>query len=163
MSVEREAGNVVVTDSAGREYLARASTSVNFQMLEENDYQKGDDQFGPPVVRHRLPELPTHWTLEDGYEELRSALDGDVRAQRMIAEVCLQVTSLLLGKNRRYGNSALEPLAVFARDLSPTQRMGVRMDDKLSRIARGSGEQDAEDPRVDLVGYLILALVSEWS
>lgn len=72
-------------------------------------------------------------------------------AVRYLAEVA----RLLLEKNAAYGDSAANPLRVFSRvDASAGCR--VRIDDKLSRIARGAGEHADEDTRRDLVGYLAL-------
>jgi len=62
------------------------------------------------------------------------------------------VGEMLREKNRAYGDSLADPMRVFSRALVETG-IRVRIDDKLSRIARGSGEGD-EDAVKDLVGYL---------
>lgn len=67
---------------------------------------------------------------------------------------CLRMAGLLLSKNAGYGNSAADPLMVFSR-LGARERLGVRMDDKLSRLARGRVDGQ-EDTRGDLCGYLHL-------
>jgi hypothetical protein len=74
------------------------------------------------------------------------------------ADVCQVVQSikeLLLEKNEKYGNSALEPLGVFSQ-LSAKEGLLVRIDDKLKRIKNGSLEKDDEDVINDLIGYLVL-------
>lgn len=72
----------------------------------------------------------------------------------LIMEVCDEVETMLIAKNAAYGNSAADPLRVFSK--SPTEEMiNVRIDDKLSRIARGDGSGN-EDAELDLLGYLIL-------
>lgn len=77
--------------------------------------------------------------------------------QRVIAEECNAVRDMLLEKNRAYGNSALDPIRVFSK--APTdEQIRVRLDDKLSRIARGQGSGN-EDAESDLLGYLILLRV----
>lgn len=63
------------------------------------------------------------------------------------------VRSLLRQKNAAYGDSALNPLRVFSK-ASAEEQLLVRIDDKLSRLARGS--QAGEDVRADLLGYLVL-------
>lgn len=78
------------------------------------------------------------------------------RTQALIVEECQGLSDLLLKKNRAYGNSATEPLRVFSR-VSTREQILVRIDDKLSRIARGSAE--GEDVVLDLAGYLILLRV----
>jgi hypothetical protein len=71
-----------------------------------------------------------------------------------------EIRDLLIAKNKKYGNSALEPLGVFSQ-LSAKEGLLVRIDDKLKRIKNGSLERDDEDVVNDLIGYLILLKISE--
>jgi hypothetical protein len=66
-----------------------------------------------------------------------------------------EIRDLLIAKNIKYGNSALEPLGVFSK-LSAKEGLLVRIDDKLKRIKNGSMEKDDEDVVNDLIGYLVL-------
>jgi hypothetical protein len=66
---------------------------------------------------------------------------------------------MLLDKNRKYGNSALEPMRVFSK-AEPLEQIAVRMDDKLSRIKSAQGD-DLEDAKLDLVGYLVLEAIAK--
>jgi hypothetical protein len=70
-----------------------------------------------------------------------------------------EIRDLLIAKNQKYGNSALEPLGVFSQ-LSAKEGLLVRIDDKLKRIKNGSLELDDEDVVNDLIGYLILLKIS---
>jgi hypothetical protein len=70
-----------------------------------------------------------------------------------------EIRDLLIAKNQKYGNSALEPLGVFSQ-LSAKEGLLVRIDDKLKRIKNGSLEKDDEDVVNDLIGYLILLKIS---
>lgn len=72
-----------------------------------------------------------------------------------VSEVLIEIKDLLISKNQKYGNSALEPLGVFSK-LTPEQALFVRIDDKLKRIKNGSLEKDDEDVINDLIGYLVL-------
>jgi len=63
------------------------------------------------------------------------------------------IETMLLAKNKAYGDSALNPLRLFSKASSEEQIL-VRIDDKLSRIARGSAA--GEDVIDDLIGYLVL-------
>ena len=72
-----------------------------------------------------------------------------------VYKVLSEITDLLVSKNLKYGNSALEPLGVFSK-LSAKEGLLVRIDDKLKRIKNGSLEKDDEDVINDLVGYLVL-------
>ena len=76
-----------------------------------------------------------------------------------IAAALLDIENMLCEKNAAYGNSALEPLRVFSRADS-VEQLRVRVDDKLSRLARG-GEVAGEDTLLDLIGYLVLLLVAQ--
>jgi hypothetical protein len=81
--------------------------------------------------------------------------------QRLISEECDLLKALLLEKNRKYGNSALEPKRIFSRS-SPVEQILVRIDDKLSRIASmGVDLAEDEDTPKDLAGYLILLRVAQ--
>lgn len=70
---------------------------------------------------------------------------------------CAAVANMLVEKNRAYGNSALDPVRVFSK-ASAEEQLLVRIDDKLSRLARGSDA--GEDVVLDLLGYLILLRVA---
>lgn len=72
-----------------------------------------------------------------------------------VSEVLIEIKDLLITKNKKYGNSALEPLGVFSH-LSPEEGLFVRIDDKLKRIKNGSLQKDDEDVINDLIGYLVL-------
>lgn len=72
----------------------------------------------------------------------------------LITTVCEELRDLLLAKNAAYGNSAADPVRIFSH-VGPIEQINVRIDDKLSRIARGH-EFDTEDTELDLIGYLIL-------
>ena len=80
--------------------------------------------------------------------------------QLEIAKICDDIKELLLYKNLKYGNSALEPIRVFSR-ADNTEQLLVRIDDKLNRIKHGENIlYDDEDVIQDLIGYLILLKIS---
>lgn len=68
-----------------------------------------------------------------------------------------EIAEMLISKNGQYGNSALDPMRVFSR-ADTVEQIKVRIDDKLSRLARGNGE--TEDVELDLLGYLILLRIA---
>jgi hypothetical protein len=72
-----------------------------------------------------------------------------------VSNVLIEIKDLLIAKNQKYGNSALEPLGVFSQ-LSAKEGLLVRIDDKLKRIKNGSLDKDDEDVVNDLIGYLVL-------
>lgn len=79
--------------------------------------------------------------------------------QSLIQTVCREVEELLIEKNRKYGNSALEPVRIFSKD-DPIEAIKVRIDDKLSRLRNEQNDED-EDVVTDLMGYLVLLKVAQ--
>lgn len=75
-----------------------------------------------------------------------------------IQATCDEIKQMLLEKNKAYGDSALNPLRVFSR-ASPSEAILVRLDDKISRLARGSAA--GEDVILDLMGYLVLLRIAQ--
>ena len=78
--------------------------------------------------------------------------------QQLIAQKCDELKEMLLEKNRKYGNSALKPIRIFSQ-CDSTEQLYVRIDDKLSRIKNRQNDED-EDPILDVIGYMILLLIS---
>lgn len=74
---------------------------------------------------------------------------------------CLEICTLLLEKNISYGNSALDPIQIFSK-IDPGHQIDIKIDDKLSRIKRGS-EYPGDDTILDLCGYLVLKLIHQKS
>tara|TARA_Y100000593_G_C4114748_1_gene239683 strand:+ start:83 stop:526 length:444 start_codon:yes stop_codon:yes gene_type:complete len=81
--------------------------------------------------------------------------------QQEIVTICDDIKALLVSKNRKYGNSALEPVRIFSQSL-PTEQICVRIDDKLSRIAKGAGLLATDEDVInDLIGYLVLLKIAQ--
>ena len=79
--------------------------------------------------------------------------DADLR--RALAEI----GAMLTAKNRSYGNSALNPVRLFARS-DAVEQIKVRIDDKISRLVRGR-QMATEDTEDDLLGYLVLLKIAK--
>ena len=75
-----------------------------------------------------------------------------------VATILTNLERLLIAKNNKYGNSALEPVRVFSK-ASPTEQILVRLDDKLSRLRTQSIDED-EDVLEDMLGYLVLLKIA---
>ena len=78
--------------------------------------------------------------------------------QEDLDKVLTKIRNILRDKNRKYGDAALNPSQTFGRS-DPIELINVRMDDKLSRI-RNRQNDEAEDPELDLVGYLLLKQIA---
>lgn len=77
-----------------------------------------------------------------------------MNTQIEIENTCNEIKQLLLEKNRKYGDSALNPVRIFAKS-DATEQLKVRIDDKLNRL-KNLQEDETEDTITDLIGYLIL-------
>lgn len=78
--------------------------------------------------------------------------------QERIAQVCDDIKQLLLEKNRKYGDSALNPIRIFS-TADSTEQIKVRIDDKLNRLKNLQADE-SEDTITDLIGYLILLKIN---
>ena len=81
-------------------------------------------------------------------------LIGSAPSGPEISVACDEIKRLLLEKNVAYGNSALSPIAIFAK-AGAQEGIANRIDDKLNRIKNNQtyvGDNDLDD----LIGYLIL-------
>jgi len=67
-----------------------------------------------------------------------------------------RIGTLLIDKNIQYGDSVMDPIAIFAKG-NPQDLVRVRIDDKLSRLKRGNDSIESDIDIVDdLIGYLVL-------
>jgi hypothetical protein len=78
--------------------------------------------------------------------------------RELIAQTCDAIKFFVLEKNRRYGNSALEPIRIFSK-FDDAEQINVRLDDKLMRVKNSSEER--KNDHADLIGYLILKCVKK--
>ena len=95
------------------------------------------------------------------HEELprrRPTPTGESPFERDVRTILDAVGTMLAEKNRAYGDSALNPVRVFSQ-ADPIEQIKVRIDDKLSRLARGRAA--GEDVVADLLGYLVLLQVAQ--
>lgn len=77
-------------------------------------------------------------------------------------DLCLVIDSIeqmLIDKNRKYGDAALNPQQTFA-SCDAIELINVRIDDKLNRIKNRQNDED-EDPELDLLGYLLLKQIAK--
>lgn len=82
-----------------------------------------------------------------------------LNTEKQIQQISDEVRDLLVSKNRAYGDSALNPIAVFGNS-DPIVSLGARIDDKLMRIKNRGITDKTEDTINDLIGYLILLKIA---
>ena len=95
-----------------------------------------------------------YFNYDDLYMHSLSAPSGS-----KILTNCLFIAQMLIEKNISYGDSALNPVRIFSK-ANPIEQLHVRIDDKLSRLMKGTehiGDNDIDD----LIGYLILLKVAK--
>jgi hypothetical protein len=85
-------------------------------------------------------------------------LFNEAPLENEIRNTCLMLADFLVEKNRAYGNSAADPVGIFARRADPLLQIDVRIDDKINRLKKGS-EYPGDDTVKDLAGYLILRMI----
>ena len=82
------------------------------------------------------------------------------KTQHEIERVCEKLKTLLIEKNRKYGDSALNPARVMSK-CNAIEQILVRIDDKLNRIKQGAGLLATdEDVVMDLLGYFVLLKIA---
>ncbi len=106
---------------------------------------RNEDPLSPRNISH--VEAIEDGTPLDEHDKLMIAIKG----------VLTDTAKLLKAKNKKYGNSALNPIRVFS-SADSVEQIKVRIDDKLSRIAN-QNKNDDEDAIKDLIGYLVLLTI----
>jgi hypothetical protein len=95
-----------------------------------------------------------NFSCEDLYLHSVGAPSG-----KYIWAVCHGIAKMLIDKNIAYGDSALDPVRIFSK-ADPVEQLRVRIDDKLSRLMKGTdyvGDNDIDD----LIGYLVLLKIAK--
>jgi hypothetical protein len=116
-------------------------TPVIGQVYNESDFISDNG------VKDWVSKYPTEW------EEV-SLTDFGVKVRFVLNNI----ESMLLEKNKKYGNSALSPVRIFSKSDS-LEQIRVRIDDKLSRIS--NNVSDDEDVINDLIGYLVIYKINK--
>ena len=80
-------------------------------------------------------------------------------SRREITQTCDDIKAMLIDKNNKYGDSALNPVRIMSKS-DTVEQIKVRIDDKLSRLSQGHINDD-EDVINDLIGYFILLKIAK--
>ena len=93
-------------------------------------------------------------------DSLQEPVTALIDTQTHISIICDSIKKLLIEKNRKYGDSALNPSRIFSK-ADAVEQILVRIDDKLNRIQKGAGLlANDEDVIQDLIGYLVLLKIA---
>lgn len=83
----------------------------------------------------------------------------DTPTQQKIKDILSGMTDLLLYKNKKYGDSAVNPKKIFYKGDS-TSSILIRLDDKIGRVMSNTEEKPRVNDIADIIGYCTLLLVS---
>jgi hypothetical protein len=81
------------------------------------------------------------------------------KTQEDIRRIAKEIGEMVVAKNIAYGDSAVDPVRIFSK-ASPVEQILVRLDDKISRLQRGTsypGDNEIDD----IMGYLILLKIAK--
>jgi hypothetical protein len=120
--------------------------------VEGIDWSSFECSMDKIFIKKELAEAPI--TLEKIFPDIDFSY-SEITSINDISTTLYSLKKLLLEKNERYGNAALEPIGIF--DKSESSSILTRIDDKLSRV-QNSKELRMNDV-VDLLGYLTLLCV----
>lgn len=79
--------------------------------------------------------------------------------QLKIHEIMCAMKDLLLYKNQKYGDSAINPKKIFYKGDS-TNSILIRLDDKIGRVMSNTEEKPRINDVCDIIGYCTLLLIS---
>ena len=77
---------------------------------------------------------------------------------KKIKDIMKELTEMLLMKNEQYGDSALNPIGIFANG-SAKELIAVRMDDKISRLATGNETIESDEDIYFGFGWILCIVV----
>ncbi len=86
-------------------------------------------------------------------------MDKPDQFKQDVKSILEPIELMLIEKNRKYGNSALEPIRIMSKS-NASEQILVRIDDKLNRLKNQQPDDD-EDAIDDLIGYLVLYKISK--
>ena len=90
---------------------------------------------------------------EKKIEELSS------NTEEKIKEITNAMQDLLIYKNQKYGDSALNPNNIFFKG-DATNSILIRLDDKIGRVKSNTEDKPRVNDVADIIGYCTLLLIS---
>ena len=86
-------------------------------------------------------------------------MSNHTETQDKIIEITEAMRDLLLYKNQKYGDSALNPKKIFYKG-DAVDSILIRLDDKLGRIMANTENAPRINDVADIIGYCTLLLIS---
>lgn len=78
--------------------------------------------------------------------------------QEQIIKITNAIQDLLLDKNEKYGDAALNPKQIFYKGTAVNSIL-IRLDDKLTRIMSNTDSKPRINDVTDIIGYCVLLLI----
>lgn len=85
--------------------------------------------------------------------------EKELTTQQKIKNIMDAMKDLLLYKNKKYGDSAINPKRIFYKG-DATNSILIRLDDKLGRIMANPDDKPRINDVADIIGYCTLLLIS---
>lgn len=79
--------------------------------------------------------------------------------EEKIKEITNAMQDLLIYKNQKYGDSALNPNNIFFKG-DATNSILIRLDDKIGRVKSNTEDKPRVNDVADIIGYCTLLLIS---
>ncbi len=117
-----------------------------------------EERVSVPANPHLAPGLSMRESMARVCDALILRRAHSVVYGQLLDDVLEKARAMLIAKNAAYGDSALNPLRVFS-TASLKEQLLVRLDDKVSRLARGQAA--GEDVAADMLGYFLLVVIAE--
>ena len=118
---------------------------------------------GPPTGHSERPDVPIRtWEMAQA-SVMKGLMDdpfGDATpTQRKIREITEAMKDLLLYKNQKYGDSAINPEKIFYKG-DATSSILIRLNDKIGRVKANPDDKPRINDVCDIIGYCTLLLIS---
>ena len=104
-----------------------------------------------------MSDYPDRSSYQSWVTDLQLIATGAPSGPRIINS-CLEIMEMLVQKNVSYGDSALNPVRIFAQS-DNIEQIKIRIDDKINRVKNNQGFAGDNDID-DLIGYLILLKIA---
>ena len=133
-------------------WVKKSNGAIVLYSWEPTPYSIPDEQICK-LPRSYFPDLIEGESIEVELQ-IANKVSSKTCFELKLANILEPLAEMLSEKNKAYGNSAFDPVRIFS-NVGAKEQLLVRIDDKLSRIARGT-EFPGEDTIDDLIGYLII-------
>lgn len=146
----------------GRQFLAKGiMTDPICPKCKETRVKRNVSNTGSHVKPASVDDVTMDAGIRKGLVDIMSKSHrGDLPpTQQKIHEILGAMTDLLLYKNQKYGDSAINPKKIFYKGDS-TNSILIRLDDKIGRIMSNTEEKPRINDVADIIGYCTLLLIS---